>query len=208
MLMKKIEEEVKNVDKDKEEEHWKKLSIYKVPKTVYAPRIVHGEDYPKPMEQQTAYEPCIVSFGPYHHGKDHLKPMEEHKHRALLHFLKRSNKSIEYVLKSLKEVVKSCKDSYDQLAEKWKENDHEFLQLMILDGCFMLETLYFATNMMNSNNNYASSDPIFSDHGMLNIATFISRDMLKLENQLPMAVLYKLANEATYDVSPLYGSEI
>ena len=193
--MKKIKEEIEQVDKDKEKEHWKKLSIYKVPSCITE-------------LCKTAYVPCIVSFGPYHHGKDHLKPMEEHKHRALLHFLKRSNKSIESVVKCLKEVVKNCKDSYDQLAEEWKENDHDFLQLMILDGCFMLEILYFAAYMTKSNDNYASNDPIFSDHGMLNIFTFISRDMLKLENQLPMAVLYKLADGETSDVSPSYGSEI
>lgn len=30
-----------------------------------------------------AYQPHIVSIGPYHHGKDHLKMIQEHKWRFL-----------------------------------------------------------------------------------------------------------------------------
>ncbi|CAK9178785.1 unnamed protein product [Ilex paraguariensis] len=45
-----------------------------------------------------AYKPQAVSFGPYHHGEEYLKAMEDHRQRAFLHFLKRSNKSLEYVV--------------------------------------------------------------------------------------------------------------
>ena len=70
-----------------------------------------------------------------------------------------------------------------------KEVADIFLQLMILDGCFMLEILRNAAHVLDD---YAPNDPIFSDHGRLHVVPYIKRDMLMLENQLPMLVLEKL----------------
>ncbi|KAI8541445.1 hypothetical protein RHMOL_Rhmol08G0061300 [Rhododendron molle] len=44
-----------------------------------------------------AYEPQMVSFGPYHYGKEHLMTMEKHKHDMLLHFLNVSGKPLELI---------------------------------------------------------------------------------------------------------------
>ncbi|KAJ8759914.1 hypothetical protein K2173_010060 [Erythroxylum novogranatense] len=152
----KINEQLESmVDTSTEMEHWRKRSIYKIPSCV--------TDL-----NRKAYIPQAVSFGPYHHGKDHLRPMEEHKHRALLHFLKRSRKPLQPFVESLKEVVQVLKDCYDQLDVSWQEDTDGFLQLMILDGCFMLELL------------------------RLYIMPYIRRDMLMLENQLPILLLNKL----------------
>ncbi|XWS29994.1 hypothetical protein CRYUN_Cryun24cG0079900 [Craigia yunnanensis] len=163
------------VDTEKEKEHWMKRSIYRVPASI--------TDINK-----KAYRPQVVSFGPYHHEEDHLKPMEEHKQRALLHFMRRSGKPLELFVNSLHEDVEKLKDCYDQLDPIWKDNN-KFLQLMILDGCFMLEILRSATHTMED---YAQNDPIFSNHGKIHIMPFIKRDMLMLENQLPMQVLDSL----------------
>ncbi|KAA8529952.1 hypothetical protein F0562_034444 [Nyssa sinensis] len=163
-------------DIETEMEHWKKRSIYKVPSCV--------TDLNK-----KAYQPQFVSFGPYHHGKEHLKPMEEHKQRALLHFLKRSNKPLESYYNSLAEVVQDLKGSYDSLDVKWQDDTKGFLQLMIVDGCFMLEVLRTATQTLDD---YAENDPIFSHHGKLYFMPYLKRDMLMLENQLPMQVLDRL----------------
>ncbi|KAL3599327.1 hypothetical protein D5086_007245 [Populus alba] len=155
---------------------WNKRSIYKVPASVTA-------------LNKAAYRPQTVSFGPYHYCDDQLKRMEEHKHRALHYFLKRSGKSLELFLQSLNEVVQDLKDSYDQLDKSWKDDTSKFLQLMILDGCFMVEIMRLA---IQPSNDYATDDPIFSSHGRVYTVPFIKRDMLIVENQLPMLVLYKL----------------
>ncbi|KAF2311893.1 hypothetical protein GH714_027193 [Hevea brasiliensis] len=168
-------ESMMDTDNSTEEERWKKSAIYKIPAFV--------TDLNK-----KAYRPQAVSFGPYHHGEDHLKPMEEHKQRALLHFLKRANKPLQVFVDSLTEVVQVLKDYYDPLDIFWQE-DTRFLQLMILDGCFMLEILRIATYTLDD---YAPNDPIFSNHGKLYIMPYIMRDMLMLENQLPLLVLDKL----------------
>ncbi|CAN4116236.1 unnamed protein product [Withania somnifera] len=170
-----------------EAEHWKKRSIYRV--SVGVTDVI-----------KKAYKPQVVSFGPYHHGEDHLKKMEAHKHRALLHFLKRSGKSLTFYIDSLQQVAQDLKDAYDLLDPIWQNDTDAFLQLMILDGCFMLEILRTAADdhlLIDQSQHaqqydYAPNDPIFSNHGKLHLMPYIKRDILMLENQLPMLLLDKL----------------
>lgn len=174
-----VNDELENMaDTSTEMERWQKSSIYKVPARV--------------TDLNTkAYIPQAVSFGPYHLGKKHLNQMEEHKHRALLHFLKRCRKPLELFINALAQVVQELKDSYEPLDPVWKYDTPRFLQLMILDGCFMLEILRTSTSVLDD---YASNDPIFSNHGKLYLMPYIKRDMLMLENQLPMLVLDRLVH--------------
>ncbi|KAF7848072.1 hypothetical protein BT93_L2321 [Corymbia citriodora subsp. variegata] len=181
---------------DEEQGYWEKRSIYKVPAPV------------ADLNHQ-AYWPQAVSFGPYHHDKNHLRPMESHKRRALLHFLRRSKKDVEDFLKPLSKVAQKLEDSYDSLDPKWKKGGDKgtvspFLELMIIDGCFMLEILRTMTRwggnpifgdpwtMTCEGGDYAINDPIFGERGGLYIIPYIKRDMLMLENQLPMLVLNSL----------------
>ncbi|MBA0799419.1 hypothetical protein Gohar_009939 [Gossypium harknessii] len=113
----------------------------------------------------------------------------DHKQRALLHFLKRSGKPLEFFVESLHKDLQQLRDCYELLDPMWQDDDHKFMQLMILDGCFMLEILCFDTHTMED---YAETDPIFSNHGKIHIIPFIKRDMLMLENQLPMQLLHSL----------------
>ncbi|XP_041012618.1 UPF0481 protein At3g47200-like [Juglans microcarpa x Juglans regia] len=163
-------------DTSKGRQQWEKHSIYEVPATV------------KDLNKK-AYMPQTVSFGPYHHGEAHLKRMEEHKHRALLHFLRRCGKPVESCLDALDKVVQDLKDSYEPLDPKWADDTAGFLKMMTLDGCFMLEILRAS---VDESNDYDSKDPIFSKHGKLYIMPHIRRDMLMLENQIPMRVLEQL----------------
>ncbi|XP_052170365.1 UPF0481 protein At3g47200-like [Diospyros lotus] len=166
-----------------EEQCWTKRSIYKLPPLI--------SDLKK-----EAYEPQAVSFGPYHHGKPHLKSMEDHKERTLLNFLHRSPVSLGTIFDSMVEVAQELKDSYDSLERKWQNNTKKFVQLMIVDGCFMLEILRATSPEFESD--YSNNDPIFGPHGKLYAMPFIRRDMLLLENQLPMLVLFKLKGIEEY----------
>ncbi|CAN1345029.1 UPF0481 protein At3g47200 [Linum perenne] len=163
-------------DDSTEESHWKKQSIYKLPLCV--------TDLNK-----RGYKPQAVSFGPYHHGRDHLQAMEQHKQRALLRFLRRSNKPLQAFVDTINEVIDVLRDSYSPLEGTWKEEAEKFLKVMIVDGCFMLEVLRIGTHTLDD---YATNDPVFSGHGRLYIMPYIRRDMLMLENQLPMVLLDRL----------------
>ncbi|KAL3835762.1 hypothetical protein ACJIZ3_010498 [Penstemon smallii] len=174
----KINNEVNNNnDSDSCAAHWSKRSIYILPPCV--------TDLNK-----KAYKPHIVSFGPYHHGDVNLRAMEDHKRRALLHFLKRSrNIPLQSYVDALTPLVQDLKDAYDQLDHiKW--NQDKFLELMIMDGCFILEVMRISvTKNVHDDYAYAINDPIFSNHGKLHIVPYLKRDMLMLENQLPITVL-------------------
>ncbi|XP_030518406.1 UPF0481 protein At3g47200-like [Rhodamnia argentea] len=174
-----------------ERQYWKNPSIYRVPATIT-------------KLNPNAYRPQVVSFGPYHHNAVQLRPMEEHKNRARRHFLNRSRKTPEPFLESLREVARDLEESYDALDPKRQDGtgDH-FLELMITDGCFMLEIMRIAVAVEEKknglapsdpffSNDYAPNDPIFSTHRLAYMTPYIKRDMLMLENQLPMLVLERL----------------
>ena len=75
---------------------------------------------------------------------------------------------------------------YDNLDEKWlTEGRDEFVQMTVMDGCFLLESLerYF---------DYPRGNPVFSYHGCLTLYTAIQSDIVVMENQLPLLVLYTL----------------
>ncbi|RWW35060.1 hypothetical protein GW17_00000161 [Ensete ventricosum] len=170
-----IDDQLDSIEPAAEIGQWSKRSIYRIPACI------------KDLNRM-AYKPQVVSFGPYHHGDPDVWPMEEHKHRALLHFLRRANKRLDEFVAAMGEVVQQLQDAYQGLDDPWREKDR-FLQLMILDGCFMLEIMRAATG---ASRDYAFNDPIFSSHGMLYTVPYIKRDMLMIENQLPLLALYAL----------------
>lgn len=183
-----VNQELKNMgDSSSEMEQWKKRSIYRVPPCV--------TDLNK-----RAYQPQSVSFGPYHYGESNLESMEENKHRALLHFIKRYKKPFEYYVDAVMKVLEDLKHAYSSLDQKWHQDTIGFVKMMILDGCFMLEILRAATIQDRDIDNpddedvddYALNDPVFSNHGKLYIMPYLKRDMLMLENQLPMLLLNTL----------------
>ncbi|XP_065872219.1 UPF0481 protein At3g47200-like [Euphorbia lathyris] len=168
---------------EKDEDSWTKRSIYKIPSRVSD-------------SNEKAYKPQVVSFGPYHYGENRVKAMEEHKHRALVQFLSRTNVPVvELVQGFLAEEIRDLKESYDMIDKCWEEDTSKFVQLMILDGCFMLEIFGFCAVTLHGgdgSSGYSPNDPIFSKHGKLYMIPHIKHDMLLLENQLPMLVLEKL----------------
>uniref|UniRef100_J3NDF0 Uncharacterized protein n=1 Tax=Oryza brachyantha TaxID=4533 RepID=J3NDF0_ORYBR len=62
--------------------------------------------------------------------------------------------------------------------------------MMVTDGCFLLEVMRTASGW--EANDYADDDPVFSGHGLLYNVPYIRRDMIMMENQLPLLVLEKL----------------
>ncbi|XAR60993.1 hypothetical protein NMG60_11034560 [Bertholletia excelsa] len=155
---------------------WRNWSIYEIPSVIS-------------NLNQKAYMPQMVSFGPYHYGKKCLEVMEEHKERALVQFLKRTRESLCSICHSLVDEAQKLKDSYRSLDDSWRRDTKSFLRLMVMDGCFMLEILRVVAETVHD---YDSDDPVFGEHGKLYVLPLIRRDMLLLENQLPILVLTKL----------------
>ncbi|KAG9443318.1 hypothetical protein H6P81_014658 [Aristolochia fimbriata] len=166
------------LDNGEEEKRWDKCSIYRVPSHLV-------------LRNEKVYKPKLVSIGPYHHGEAHLTgPMEEHKHRALCRFLRRSNRTVDDFKEALKSIVGQLMDSYEELDEEWRADEDRFLELMILDGCFVLEILRVFT--FDKSLGYSPSDPVFGNRGRSTVTNNLVREFLMLENQLPLLVLEKL----------------
>ncbi|XP_030532139.1 UPF0481 protein At3g47200-like [Rhodamnia argentea] len=156
------------------ESRWANLSICRIPH--------HLKDGDK-----KAYVPQIVSLGPYHHGEEHLRPMEEHKLRCLHQILARSHHEIGLYLDSVKEVEQRARACYEGTISM---SSDEFVQMMVLDGCFVIELLRGYEQGFEKLG-YPCNDPIFSTWGSM-LKTRIMRDMILLENQIPFFILDRL----------------
>jgi hypothetical protein len=178
-----LEKTLDEADASVEVTRWQRHSIYRVPSCI------------KDLNRK-AYKPQVVSLGPFHHGRDgELLPMEEHKRRALRHLLRRAKRPLEEFAAAVEDVAEQLESAYLDLGDEWRGADgrERFLEMMIVDGCFLLEVMK-ATEEDGRNNvsDYAHNDPIFSHHGVLYVVPYIRRDMLMLENQLPLLLLEKL----------------
>uniref|UniRef100_A0A804MV24 Uncharacterized protein n=1 Tax=Zea mays TaxID=4577 RepID=A0A804MV24_MAIZE len=178
-----VEKTLDEADASVEVSRWQLHSIYRVPACI------------KDLNRK-AYKPQVVSLGPFHHRRDgELLPMEEHKKRALRHLLRRSKRPLEEFAAAVADVAGQLESAYLDLGAEWRGADgrERFLEMMIVDGCFLLEVIK-ATEMDGRNvvSDYAPNDPIFSHHGVLYMVPYIRRDMLMLENQLPLLLLEKL----------------
>lgn len=143
-----------------------------------------------------AHSPSIMSLGPYHHGQGHLKLMEPHKRRAVFGFLCRSGKSLEEVVEAMREHVSVMMDAYEDLEEPWTDKDR-FLELMVLDTCFLVEMLTSLYDLDRENDPYDDNDPVFNNSLVL---SSLWVDIFKLENQLPMGALSILMQLPDKDV--------
>ncbi|KAL6622835.1 hypothetical protein ACP70R_032714 [Stipagrostis hirtigluma subsp. patula] len=141
---------------------WRRHSIYRVPACI------------KDLNRK-AYQPQVVSLGPFHHGEPQLLPMDAHKRRSLF-------------AAAVGDAAERLEGAYQGLGDEWR--GEAFVELMVTDGCFLLEVMRTASGW--EANDYDADDPVFSAHGLLYTVPYIRRDMLMIENQLPLLVLDRL----------------
>ncbi|KAF8389061.1 hypothetical protein HHK36_025746 [Tetracentron sinense] len=144
-------------------------SIHKVPKML---RSVNDK----------AYNPKVISIGPFHRGEESLQVMEEHKWRYLRIFLDWYPQiKLEHYVEVLRGLEESARQCY---VEPIKLGSYEFVEMMLLDGFFILVLF-----LKMWTHEWDSRDPIFRTRWMLGP---IMLDMLLLENQIPFFVLKRL----------------
>lgn len=132
---------------------------------------------------ENAYEPELLAIGPYHHGKDRLSPMEKHKLNCLQLMLKRRNESLEIYIEAMRKLEKSARRYY---AESTDLTEDEFVEMLLLDGCFIIEL-------------FRNKAPIFQMDWM---RSSLRRDLLLFENQLPFFVLTMLFQMTWFPTEP------
>ncbi|KAK3405841.1 UPF0481 protein At3g47200 [Eucalyptus grandis] len=132
-----------------------------------------------------AYEPHIVSIGPYHRGEPHLRMIEEHKWRYLGTVLERTRPmglGLEDYMRAVEPLVGSSRECY---SEAIPLDDDDFIEMMVVDAFFMIELFRKVSRLVP----HERDDPLFT---MAWILPFFYRDFLRLENQIPYFVLERL----------------
>ncbi|KAM1132568.1 hypothetical protein FF1_046948 [Malus domestica] len=127
-------------------------------------------------ENENAFFPQVVSIGPYHHQRIKFQGMEQTKLRYLRSLLDRKptpDTSLGKFVKEIRSREEFLRNCYD---EKFDLSSDNFVEMMVVDGCYILELL---------------RRPSFRVPGWF--STF-KNDLLLLENQLPWQVLDCLFN--------------
>ncbi|XP_042493093.1 UPF0481 protein At3g47200-like [Macadamia integrifolia] len=140
-------------------------SIYRVPKTLAD-------------EKPEAYIPHMVSIGPFHHGQQHLQPTEARKMHYFKMFLDRKKPqgaALSDYVKAVRGLEERAYQCYPDLKVDERDN---FVLMMVVDGCFILELLY-SYSFFEATSNYKW-------------VYLVTLDLILLENQLPMFVLEAL----------------
>lgn len=125
------------------------------------------------------YEPQVVSIGPFYRGRENLRAMEEQKIYLLRDFLNRYH---EIDIKMLVEEMRLLEDPARRCyAERIDLDSREFVEMLLLDGCFILENVV----------KWLNNEPDCLKH--VRWATEgIFVDLFLVENQIPFFVVMKL----------------
>lgn len=136
-----------------------------------------------------AFSPQLVSIGPFHRDALHLKPMETYKWQLLKYLRDETKIEIKDLSTVMLTLEQETRASYDQKDNIVKISSQDFAEMMLLDGCFIMETLEHDSCKSTSHRSLPRYAPFF-----------IHTDLLMLENQIPLNVIYRL-----FDLK--YGSE-
>ncbi|CAL5407563.1 unnamed protein product [Camellia sinensis] len=129
-----------------------------------------------------AYDPEIISIGPYHRGKQNLQMMEQHKLRYFHSLLQEKNQSPKKYVDAIRELEQKARQFY---AEPISLDSDEMITMMVLDGCFIIQLLRkFDMEFLRDKN-----DPIFKMDWIFNR---LQRDLMLFENQIPFFILCEL----------------
>nr|XP_010921574.1 UPF0481 protein At3g47200-like [Elaeis guineensis] len=125
------------------------------------------------------YEPRVVSIGPYHRGSKRLRAMEEHKWQYLRDFLARNpHIGLNHCIREMKALETWARRCYFESVDL---SSDEFVEMMLLDGCFIIE---FAIKFKYREGNALSNVSWGFPH--------IRSDLLMFENQIPFFILLRL----------------
>ncbi|KAK1291344.1 UPF0481 protein [Acorus calamus] len=167
-----------------------------------------------------AYEPGVVSIGPYHRGKERLRAMEEHKWRmARRLFDKHPEDKLEECLQKMMALEGRARSCY---SERVDMGSREFAEMMLLDGCFILGILLRekkeAMNLKGENTDDGSDQEIEVDElfrslennsptrtGLLKLQSFMKRLEDNGEKSTEEDDELKKMLMALTNVDPLFG---
>ncbi|CAN1150988.1 UPF0481 protein At3g47200 [Linum perenne] len=152
------------------------VSIYRVPLTMR-------------QVEPTAYTPNLVSVGPYHHADPHLHETgNQLKWRFFSRLFSPDHRrshpvELNSVMESLERLEDEARRCYADDVKLDGGEGGEFVRMMLLDGCFVVELLRELESY-----GFRNGSPLIQKWMLPNLR----RDLIMLENQLPLSVLQTL----------------
>ncbi|KAL7195094.1 hypothetical protein ACSBR1_035328 [Camellia fascicularis] len=157
--------------------------IYKIPDELHALK-------------ESAYKPRVVSIGPIHRNNGRLnanEPIKLSYRDSLCSRIKGDecmSETMELCRSAMKDLEANVKKCYAEKVELIiNEKQISLAEMMLIDGCFILELLYRSYSIKNKSSNISTDDPVLNSLMRL---LAIRHDLLLLENQIPFFVLEKL----------------
>ncbi|KAK4270256.1 hypothetical protein QN277_023315 [Acacia crassicarpa] len=137
--------------------------------------------------KKEAYTPTIVSIGPFHHGNERLQDMERQKYILFKRFIERAKLGLDDLVHRVKHLEPEVRTSYSETIEL---STQELVTLILLDAGFVIALLIMFYEMDEVDTNAKLSEA----ESWLD--TYIRKDLLLIENQLPFFAIEELFNEA------------
>jgi hypothetical protein len=114
-------------------------SLGEIPEKGAASSLIYKVQQHIRESNKHAYEPFVLSIGPYHHGAACARAMENEKWKYLDYLLKLNcEKHLTDYLRMISDLAKEARFCY---SEDIKMSDEDFIQMLLLDGCFILVAL-------------------------------------------------------------------
>ncbi|XWS10433.1 hypothetical protein CRYUN_Cryun39dG0077300 [Craigia yunnanensis] len=127
-------------------------------------------------------EPQLASIGPYHKGK--ILPLEKYKYSFLEKFMSRTRnqgKDLCFYVRHMMTLEWRIRRCY---TEDFPMSSAEFVEMILVDGCFIMEVLRHRDRSEESEDGFFPIEPWQ--------IPILVQDLLILENQIPFFVLEKL----------------
>ncbi|XP_052157924.1 uncharacterized protein LOC127775651 [Oryza glaberrima] len=100
------------------------------------------------LAEKNAYDPVLISIGPYHHGTPSLAAAEKDKWASLDYILKlNQERNLQDYLHVLSSLTDRARNTY---SEEIEMDEDKFLQMLLLDGCFIIVSLYGTAGLFNN----------------------------------------------------------
>ncbi|XP_057503611.1 putative UPF0481 protein At3g02645 [Actinidia eriantha] len=148
---------------------------------------------------ESAYNPHLVSIGPLHSKDKHLKSRMQSIKMSYVNFLfcRITNGSPTRKFVVLEECIEAMKLSVEDARKCYTDEvDNLNEEMLVVDGCFILEILYMdyllSKESKESTNEMPNEESRHSVFSNLLMSSTVQQDLLLLENQLPFFVLEKL----------------
>ncbi|XP_022131632.1 UPF0481 protein At3g47200-like [Momordica charantia] len=99
----------------------------------------------------TAFAPQAISIGPFHHGREELMAMEQLKLRFLHGYLRRVGMDVKAAFKIARDWETRARKCY---AEPIDMKSEDFVTMMLVDGCFLVEFFIMGYEFSGSQTQY------------------------------------------------------